>query len=482
VRRRIRRKPADTHLVHGQYGMTPVMGLKSAEHDLPFDVPSEEQNPTQQYPVQREANAFGRTQTPTALAAIPTPAPFASSPSQITPFPSSPSQAEHLNPFTSSPSQATPLQLTAHVPRSSPSQVGSLGKYRLIRPLAMGGMAQLFLAASEGPGGFSKKCALKVILPEFAMMSDFTAMFINEARVSAMLHHPNIVEVYDFGCQDERYFIAMEFIDGCSLEQLSQRCTAAVTIGLQVCDAMCYVQTLTDAEGRPLNLVHRDLSPDNILLSSSGLAKVSDFGIVKSEVNLNSTVAGVLKGKCAYMSPEQARSLPLDARSDIFSLCAALYEVSTGVSLFKRETMSESMDAVVNAEIKRPTELVPGFPSGLEHILLKGLSRDRNQRFQSFIELGDALEAFLTSQQWTSSTRELAALVQQHFPNAGSRGGTHIGLRTHSAAKTEPAAVRVPTEVVERAAAQQKGWSSFEVFLLVAAVFLAFGILLTVLL
>jgi serine/threonine-protein kinase len=367
--------------------------------------------------------------------------------------------------------------------------LGTIGKYRLIRPLAMGGMAQLFLAASEGPGGFSKKCALKVILPEFATMPDFTAMFINEARISAMLHHPNIVEVYDFGSQDDRYFIAMEYVSGCSLEQLSQRCAAAhqrlgprfaVTIGLQVCDAMCYVQTLSDNEGRPLHLVHRDLSPDNILLSSSGLAKVSDFGIVKSDVNLNATVAGVLKGKCAYMSPEQVRSLPLDARSDIFSLCAVLYEVSTGVSPFKRDSMTDSMDAVLNGEAKRPSEIVHGFPPGLERILLKGLARDRSQRFQSFVELGEALESFLTAQQWTSSTRELAALVQQYFPHAAnSAGGTHVGLRSHVGVKTEPAAARVPTEMVERPVNR---WNSFEVFLIVAAVFLAFGILLTLLL
>jgi eukaryotic-like serine/threonine-protein kinase len=396
-----------------------------------------------------------------------------------------------LSPSAADTSHLSPLALNTAVPKSSPSSVGTIGKYRLIRPLATGGMAQLFLAASEGPGGFSKQCALKVILPAFATMADFTAMFINEARVSAMLQHPNIVEVYDFGCEDERYFIAMEYVNGCSLEQLMTQAMAArqplgprfaTTIGMQVCDAMSYVQTLSDAEGMPLNLVHRDLSPDNILLTSSGVAKVSDFGIVKSDINLNATMGGVLKGKAAYMSPEQIRSRPLDARSDIFSLCAVLYEVSTGVSPFKRDSMTGSFEAIVHGELKRPSELVSGFPLELERILVKGLTRDRDFRFSSFLELGEALERFATSQKWTSNTKALAELVSEYFPQtARPRVATHSSIRAD-----EAAGIRTIMKGTDSARASSVShahavarWTSAEVFLLLTAALLAVGIVLT---
>ncbi len=406
----------------------------------------------------------------------------ASKPSQVSPT---------LSPLATDPSQSSPLPLNALVSRPALPNVGTIGKYRLIRPLATGGMAQLFLAASEGPGGFSKQCALKVILPAFATMADFTAMFINEARVSAMLHHPNIVEVYDFGCEDDRYFIAMEFVNGCSLEQLIAQAMAAhqplgprfaTTIGIQVSEAMSYVQTLSNAEGMPLNLVHRDLSPDNILLTSSGLAKVSDFGIVKSDVNLNATMGGVLKGKAAYMSPEQVRSRPLDARSDIFSLCAVLYEVSTGLSPFKRDSMTGSFEAIVYGELKRPSELVPGFPLELERILFKGLTRDRDSRFSSFSELGEALDRFSTSQKWTSNTKALAELVSGYFPQtARPQPATLSGVRSDdaSAIRTVMKATNAALGTTGSAAHSPAQWTSAEVFLLLTAVLLAVGIVLT---
>jgi eukaryotic-like serine/threonine-protein kinase len=309
-----------------------------------------------------------------------------------------------------------------------------------------------------------------------------------------MLHHPNIVEVYDFGCEDERYFIAMEYVNGCSLEQLIAQALAsnqplgprfATTIGMQVCDAMSYVETLTDSEGSPLNLIHRDLSPDNILLTSSGLAKVSDFGIVKSDLNLNATMGGVLKGKAAYMSPEQVRSWPLDSRSDVFSLCAVLYEVCTGLSPFKRNSMASSFEAIIYGELRRPSELVPDFPLELERILFKGLTRDRDNRFSSFLELGEALERFATSQKWTSNSKALAELVSEYFPQVGRpQAVTQSTVRGSeaSAIRTFAKAPDASDGTAASAAHSSAKWTSAEVVLMLAAVLLAFGIVLTFLL
>ena len=338
-------------------------------------------------------------------------------------------------------------------PRSSPSSssrapehdapVGAFGKYRLVRPLAVGGMAQLYLASLDGPDGFSMQCVVKTILPEFAVLPDFNEMFINEAKVAALLQHPNIVQVYDFGRDDGRYFLAMEYVRGASLQQvLREACRAgmtlgprfAVAIGAQMCDAMGYAQALKGPDGRPLNLVHRDLTTGNILISSGGVAKLTDFGIVKTELNTSATAAGVVKGKYPYMSPEQIRAEPIDHRSDIFSLGVVLYEVATGVALFRRRSLVDTIAAVAHAQVRRPTEFLLGFPPQLEKVLLKALSLAREDRFQSFAELGQALDSFRSSRNWTSSSRELASLVQTLFP-----GGVAVGAYASTSSGEMPA-------------------------------------------
>lgn len=317
---------------------------------------------------------------------------------------------------------AAPVPAAA-APGGDPA-LGSFGKYRLVQKLALGGMAQIYLASIDGPDGFSKACVVKTILPEFAALQDFNEMFVNEAKVAAILHHPNIVQVYDFGRENNRYFLAMEFVDGCSLQQLLREAAKAgmtlgpryaLGIGQQICDAMSYVQNVK-VDGKPLGLVHRDLTLGNILISGMGVAKLTDFGVVKSGINPNATSTGVVKGKYPYMSPEQIQGEAIDHRSDIFSLGIVLFEVSTGRRLFKRPSLAETIVAVSSAEVRRPSEIIPNFPVEFERILLKALARNKEDRFQSFREFGQALDAFRTAKAWTSSTRELASLMETLFP------------------------------------------------------------------
>ena len=344
-------------------------------------------------------------------------------------------------------------------PSPVPAPLGVFGKYRLIQHLAVGGMAQLYLAALDGPDGFSKQCVVKTVLPEFAALPDFNEMFINEAKVAALLHHPNIVQVYDFGREAGRYFLAMEYVRGASLQQILREASRAgqtlgprfaVTIGAQMCDAMGYAHALKGPDGRPLNLVHRDLTTGNILISASGVAKLTDFGIVKSEINMSATAAGVVKGKYPYMSPEQIRAEPIDHRSDIFSLAVVLYEVATGTSLFRRRSLADTIAAVAHAQVRRPTEFVAGFPPQFERILLKALALERGDRFQSFAEFGQALDAFRLSRNWTASSRELGSLVQTLFPGgvaAGAYLGTASGLMPSPSDEGAPLAPESPSRV-----------------------------------
>lgn len=344
--------------------------------------------------------------------------------------------------------------------RPGNEELPMFGRYRLHQRLAMGGMAQLFLASIDGPDGFSKQCVVKTILPEFAALPDFNNMFVTEAKVTAMLHHPNIVEIYDFGREQGRYFIAMEYVRGCSLHQLLREAGRAhmtlgpgiaVSIGTQMCDALAYAQSLRAPDGSPINLVHRDLSAGNILISATGMAKLTDFGIVKSDLNLNSTATGVVKGKYPYMSPEQIRGEPVDQRSDIFSLGTVIYEVSTGVSLFKRKSLADTINAVARAEVKPPGEVVPSYPPQLEQILMRALSLNREDRYQTFNELGAALDGFRLAANLTNSSRELVTMVQTLFPGGVAPGAYQT---TSSGVVPNPETGQAPTVGTARTKAE----------------------------
>ncbi|WP_164015280.1 serine/threonine-protein kinase [Pyxidicoccus trucidator] len=299
------------------------------------------------------------------------------------------------------------------------------GKYRILQQLASGGMAHLLLASIDGPDGFSKPCVIKRILPEYANLEAFSRMFADEAKVAALLTHPNIVQVFDFGKLEGQYYLAMEWIQGQSLDRVMRHAwkgafplgpRVAVDVGLAISDALAYAHGKTLPDGTPLRLVHRDVTPGNVLVSRDGIVKLADFGIVKSAVNLERTVAGVVKGKYPYMSPEQITNRELDHRSDLYSLGIVLYEASTGKRLFKRDTVEATIIAASQAHVPPPSSFAPDFPPGLERILLKLLEREPDARYQSARELHVELERFRASQHWTSGGRELAMLVTTLSP------------------------------------------------------------------
>ncbi len=309
------------------------------------------------------------------------------------------------------------------------------GKYRLVQRVAAGGMAQVFLASLDGPDGFSKPLAIKRILPEFASLEDFSRMFVGEARIAALLHHPNIVQVYEFGKIDGQYFLAMEWVNGASLDRIIRAAKqhnvplgprAAVQIGIPIADALAYTHAFALPDGTPLGLVHRDVTPGNILVSRTGQVKLTDFGVVKSDVNVDATAVGVVKGKYTYMAPEQVAGAQVDARADIFSLGVVLYELSTGTRLFKRETVAATISAVTLGQIPPPTRLVPGFPPAFEGILLRMLASDPNARYAQMTDVLADLEAFRVAQSWTTSGRELSGLMSLLFPRGVTTGAGSV--------------------------------------------------------
>jgi serine/threonine protein kinase len=278
----------------------------------------------------------------------------------------------------------------------------SFGRYRLLDEIGRGGMAVVSRAVMDGPRGFTRTVVIKRILSELASQPSFVDMLATEARLSALLCHRNIVQVYEFGQIEGEYYVAMEYVDGTDLLDLLRSCAtrrqrlpvaAACHIVGEVANALAYAHALKDAQGRPLEIVHRDISPSNIMVSRQGEAKLLDFGIAKAAHHARDevTVTGVLKGKISYLSPEQAEGLPLDRRSDIFSLGIVFHECLTMRRLFRGQSDLETLRLVREARAVPPSTLAPGIPPELDAIVLKMLARDPNGRFASCDELLAAL-------------------------------------------------------------------------------------------
>lgn len=299
------------------------------------------------------------------------------------------------------------------------------GKYRVFAKLAVGGMAELFLARQPGIGGFQKTVVLKCILPHLAQDDDFLQMFLDEARIASPLNHPNIVQIFEIGEEVGVYFIVMEYIRGHNLREFRQRLykhhadvkpyNLCAGILAQVAAGLHYAHTALDDNGIPLRIVHRDISPTNLLLSYNGIVKVVDFGVAKATSQQHQTSAGTIKGKYRYMSPEQIRGHELDQRSDVFSLGIVLYELSTNVGLFGRRHEAEVIDAVRNARVTPPRQFRPDYPEELERICLKALSLDPNDRYQNADGMRADLEAFMREDSLYYGPAQLSELVQFLF-------------------------------------------------------------------
>ena len=281
-----------------------------------------------------------------------------------------------------------------------------IGKYKLVRLIASGGMAEVYLARQAGAAGFEKLVCLKRILPHLARDKQFVDMFLNEARLAARLDHPNIVSIFDLGEANGNYFIAMEFIDGPSLRAAAKRALERgerlpipeiVKIVSMAAAGLHYAHDLAGPDGKPLGLVHRDISPDNILVHRNGAAKVVDFGIAKAADSGAFTRTGTLKGKVAYMPPEQLRGDPLDRRADVFALGVVLYEMLAGQRPWSGDSDVSLIGKIMTDEPAPLGTLRPDAPAGLVAVLDRALAKDREGRYASCHDLQADLEALLVS-------------------------------------------------------------------------------------
>lgn len=277
-----------------------------------------------------------------------------------------------------------------------------VGRYHLLRRLAIGGMAELHLACAEGVAGFQKVVVLKRVLPHLAADEGFVELFLNEARLAANLDHPNLVQVIDIGEAGGEYFYVMEYVHGRNARELlaaaahrgGMPLTVALAIVVAAAAGLHHAHERTDLEGRPLGLVHRDVSPSNVLVSYDGATKLTDFGIAKASARSTETIGGAMKGKIGYMSPEQCRGEPVDRRSDVFSLGILLYELTTTERLFYADNDFAVLNRVVRGDIDPPTSRVPGYPPALERIVLRALGLAPDDRYPTAEALLRDVEAF----------------------------------------------------------------------------------------
>ena len=298
------------------------------------------------------------------------------------------------------------------------------GKYEVIEKLAQGGMAQVYLAKQKGMDGFEKIVVIKRILPHLAVGDDFIRMFLDEARTAADLRHSNIVNIYEVGESEGNYFMAMEFLHGRDMRKIQRMAEqkgesipipVAMEILRQAAMGLNYAHSKTDLKGKPQNIVHRDISPHNLIVTFEGTCKVVDFGIAKAESQTQQTASGVLKGKYSYMSPEQAGGKPLTSHSDQYALGIVAWETLLMKRLFRRDNEIMTLHAILRNEVPLPTQVVPDFPKELEAIIMKMLAPKAEDRFASCQEAALAIEDFLVSQKMAHSSVRVSQYLNSLF-------------------------------------------------------------------
>ncbi|MFP2933080.1 serine/threonine-protein kinase, partial [Pyxidicoccus sp. 3LG] len=302
-----------------------------------------------------------------------------------------------------------------------------MGTYRIVKKLAAGGMAEVFLGKVVGAEGFEKPVAVKRILPSYVQDAAFVELFLREAKVSVALQHGNVVQVLDLGTSAGQYYMVMEFVDGENLRALLKAARMRqLPLGLremcfiaqQVAEGLAYAHGRADRAGTPLDIVHRDVNPSNVMVSSNGAVKLADFGIAKVADGHKETQAGVLKGKINYLSPEQVQGRPVDQRSDIFLMGLLLHEMLAGRRIF--DGSAPQIIHALGSFDERTLEPLPGVPAPLWAILLRALAASPANRFQTARELSEAIQSFLFDHRLRVGASDIAGLFGRAFPDRRS--------------------------------------------------------------
>ena len=294
------------------------------------------------------------------------------------------------------------------------------GKYHLLRRIASGGMAEIYLARQEGMAGFAREVVIKRIHEHLNNDPEFVSMFLDEARLVAKLSHPNIVSVHEFGKEEGAHYLVMEYVDGEAVSAAIKRSHGlepvhAFRIIAEVCAGLDYAHSLADEEGNSLHIVHRDVSPQNVLLGYDGAVKIIDFGVAKASTQSHETQVGSFKGKYAYMSPEQARGKSADRRSDVHSVGIVLWEMLTGKSLFHRESVFHTMEAVVSMDPPSVHEKHPELSPRIDDIIAKAIAKSPDERYQNCGDLQVDIEEYAAEQGLLSSSLALSRYVRTLF-------------------------------------------------------------------
>jgi serine/threonine-protein kinase len=330
----------------------------------------------------------------------------------------------------------------------------SFGNYRLLRRLARGGMAEVFLAQQQGVEGFQRRVAIKRILPHLSDSSEFRTMFLDEARLAAQLSHPNIIHIYDFGKVDDYYFIAMEYVDGVDMGRLIKLAKQTpipfellARVMADICAGLHYAHNISDNAGKRLNVVHRDVTPQNVLVTYDGIVKVVDFGIAKATWQASRTRPGVVKGKYAYMSPEQVEGRMLDARSDIYSVGICFYEMMTGQPLYRRDNVVEAMKEIRDGKPVHPEQHRGDIPPELLTILHKALSNSRDSRYATAAAMQLDLERYLKNATGLATPQLLGEYLRRESP-PGPQGELLVeGADGEPVAAPKPEATPTPAPI-----------------------------------
>ena len=299
-----------------------------------------------------------------------------------------------------------------------------LGKYEILTPLAAGGMARIYIGRATGIGSFERHVVLKLITPERANDAIAVQMFLDEARLAASLNHQNVAQVFEVGEDGGIHYLAMEYVHGQDLRALLAKAgneamrvplELALTIVAGAAAGLNHAHERRDSNGVALGIVHRDVSPSNLMIGLDGSVKLLDFGIAKATARSVETAEGVIKGKFAYMAPEQCRGREVDRRSDVFSLGIILYEITTQHRCFRADSDFDTMHRIVIGDVVRPSKLVHGYPQALEAIVMKALAVDPNQRYQTAGLLLEAIEMFSVAARMSLSTMALGRFMRELF-------------------------------------------------------------------